>query len=257
MEDADGLYFMRARFYDPTVARFLTKDPVQGKFSDAQGLHEYVYCVNNPLVFTDALGTFQLETFRRGLTQVGMGTISFVGGMFGTALQGFSLGGAASFRTEVIGGTQVISGGNNIWRAFKNESFEDISVEDPLALAGWRLGGQAGEKAGQSVDFAFDVYSLVKGLQGISELRNPSVDVKWGRWTRQFYSTSTGEYMNSVTGLKNIGTIFQVPGYPFTVRRNVGRLHNILQDFFSSAGYSNNVPDVYETDVQETSRSVK
>jgi RHS repeat-associated protein len=47
-----GMYFYRARYYDPKVGRFVTKDPIGFK----GGINLYVYVENNPLSLTDALG---------------------------------------------------------------------------------------------------------------------------------------------------------------------------------------------------------
>jgi len=55
MKEADGLYFMRARFYEPSTGRFLQADPV-GNFSS------YIYTVNNPLFFIDPLGLCAKKT---------------------------------------------------------------------------------------------------------------------------------------------------------------------------------------------------
>ncbi|MCB0641999.1 MAG: RHS repeat protein, partial [Phaeodactylibacter sp.] len=51
MADDDELYFMRARYYDPTQGRFLSEDPVWSN-------NLYKYAGNNPIAFTDPRGTF-------------------------------------------------------------------------------------------------------------------------------------------------------------------------------------------------------
>jgi len=56
MAEADGLYFMRARFYDPVTGRFLQTDPVEGTLRNPQSLHWYVYCLNNPIMRIDPKG---------------------------------------------------------------------------------------------------------------------------------------------------------------------------------------------------------
>jgi RHS repeat-associated protein len=56
MAEADGLYFMRARFYDPPAGRFLGKDPLQGSVDDPQTLHRYVYGLNAPVAYVDPSG---------------------------------------------------------------------------------------------------------------------------------------------------------------------------------------------------------
>jgi RHS repeat-associated protein len=50
-----GLYYNRARYYNPYTGRFLQTDPVG---YDA-GINMYRYCQNNPLTFTDADGLTQ------------------------------------------------------------------------------------------------------------------------------------------------------------------------------------------------------
>jgi RHS repeat-associated protein len=53
---ASGLYHFRARYYDPTLGRFLSKDPVLGLVRDPATLHPYQYGLNSPLMLTDRTG---------------------------------------------------------------------------------------------------------------------------------------------------------------------------------------------------------
>jgi len=55
-DDATGLYYFGARYYDPTIGRFITEDPHPGSLSDPQSLNRYVYCRNNPHKYTDPDG---------------------------------------------------------------------------------------------------------------------------------------------------------------------------------------------------------
>ncbi|HYG22219.1 MAG TPA: TonB-dependent receptor plug domain-containing protein [Verrucomicrobiae bacterium] len=56
--DSDAqLYHMRARFYDPLTARFLSRDPLWPMLSDPLSLNPYAYAANNPLQFIDPAGT--------------------------------------------------------------------------------------------------------------------------------------------------------------------------------------------------------
>jgi RHS repeat-associated protein len=50
-----GLYFNRARYYEPTTGGFLSRDPV------ATG-HTYAYAAGDPVTFSDPGGTFAVET---------------------------------------------------------------------------------------------------------------------------------------------------------------------------------------------------
>ena len=51
-----GLYDYRARFYDPTLGRFLQPDPIVPEPGNPQALNRYAYVYNNPLRYTDPTG---------------------------------------------------------------------------------------------------------------------------------------------------------------------------------------------------------
>jgi RHS repeat-associated protein len=52
-----GLYYFRARWYDPITGRWLSKDPI----GIAGGLNQYVFCGNNPVNFRDPWGLLDLD----------------------------------------------------------------------------------------------------------------------------------------------------------------------------------------------------
>ncbi len=54
--EALGLYWNHARFYDPTLGRFVSADPVLGHLSAPQTLDRYAYAVGNPERFEDPIG---------------------------------------------------------------------------------------------------------------------------------------------------------------------------------------------------------
>jgi RHS repeat-associated protein len=51
-----GLLYLRARWYDPSVGRFTTRDPVPGLAGLPQTQNPYVYVNNNPINLTDPSG---------------------------------------------------------------------------------------------------------------------------------------------------------------------------------------------------------
>jgi RHS repeat-associated protein len=55
-----GLYYLRARYYDPIIGRFLTRDPFGGWVGSPQSQNPYAYVMNNPAVHTDPLGLWGL-----------------------------------------------------------------------------------------------------------------------------------------------------------------------------------------------------
>ena len=61
-----GLYYYRARYYDPQVGRFINRDVFAGFPDLPQTINKYPYVTNNPLNLTDADGTFPLAAVAIG-----------------------------------------------------------------------------------------------------------------------------------------------------------------------------------------------
>lgn len=51
-----GTIYLRARYYNPTTGRFISRDSYAGKNEDPLSLNRYTYCHNNPLIFVDLDG---------------------------------------------------------------------------------------------------------------------------------------------------------------------------------------------------------
>jgi RHS repeat-associated protein len=56
MDEETGLIYLRARYYDLNIGRFISKDPVTGSLSSTQSLNRYSYVKNNPVNSVDPLG---------------------------------------------------------------------------------------------------------------------------------------------------------------------------------------------------------
>ena len=55
--DSDlGLYYLRARYYNPATGRFLSRDPEDGKAFDPKSLHKYLYAGGDPVNAIDPTG---------------------------------------------------------------------------------------------------------------------------------------------------------------------------------------------------------
>ena len=67
--DATGLIYLRARMYDPTIGRFLMRDPLVGTIQSPFSLHRYTYVGNNPVSATDPSGLKAqlLRQFQQGV----------------------------------------------------------------------------------------------------------------------------------------------------------------------------------------------
>jgi RHS repeat-associated protein len=55
--DSDlGLYYLRARYYNPATGRFLSRDPDEGKYWEPATLHKYLYANGDPVNGIDPSG---------------------------------------------------------------------------------------------------------------------------------------------------------------------------------------------------------
>ena len=70
LDAVTGQYYLRARFYNPVIARFLSEDTYYG-----DGLNLYAYCHNNPVRYVDPSGhicekkQYKLEQYKEYLKQ--------------------------------------------------------------------------------------------------------------------------------------------------------------------------------------------
>lgn len=55
-DGALGMYYLRARYYNPATGRFETMDPAAGDILNPATLHKYVYAGNNPVNASDPTG---------------------------------------------------------------------------------------------------------------------------------------------------------------------------------------------------------
>ncbi len=77
-------YYLRARQYDPHIARFTARDPVFGKLKEPMTLHVYLYCRNNPGNMVDLDGKWvywQGLSFGAGVS----GKLGFLKGQIGAS----------------------------------------------------------------------------------------------------------------------------------------------------------------------------
>ena len=206
MTEADGLYFMRARFYEPLTARFLGKDPVEGTLQQPMSLYRYSYAFNNPIMNIDSDGNYSWSTAWEGTKQVGVGLLNTGGGVLTTAtgsiLASAGIGVPIAIKglnTGAEGVTQVISGFENIfYRATTDKAFQDKSVN---ILEEWvdAADNDRLTSAYNAVDTSLDIISLVTSLDNLSN--GLGVGLKaGGGGNLQFYSIASGQFISNAEG---------------------------------------------------------
>ena len=78
---ADGLYYMRARYYNPQIKRFINRDIIDGSITDSQSLNKYSYVQGNPVNLIDPFGLCAQDYFSR----VGHELLDWLGFIFDPA----------------------------------------------------------------------------------------------------------------------------------------------------------------------------
>ena len=63
-----GLYYLNARYYDPKIARFLSEDTILGDHNDPLSLNLYTYCHNEPIMYMDPTGHYEITKDKDGNT---------------------------------------------------------------------------------------------------------------------------------------------------------------------------------------------
>jgi RHS repeat-associated protein len=80
-----GLYYLRARYINPTTGPFLSRDTYSGITTDPASLHKYLYANGSPINFADPTGMFSEAAVLR-LPSLGWGaslaTVTEVGGTY-------------------------------------------------------------------------------------------------------------------------------------------------------------------------------
>jgi RHS repeat-associated protein len=76
--DATGLTYMQQRYYDPSIGRFLSVDPVTADGNSGGNFNRYWYGNNNPYRFTDPDGRLGCEVCRNIVSQVKAAATNYV-----------------------------------------------------------------------------------------------------------------------------------------------------------------------------------
>ena len=152
-DSESGLYYLRARYYDPDTGRFLQTDPNAGSLSIPVSVtNAYTYCANNPVNIFDPSGTSFITD---ALTDLGLaaGFVALTVASGGTDLLSDALEavgsaalGSATAAAAYATGSSIISGnwsgwGGNFWSSFNTDFDVSVGFLTMSVVAADLLGG--------------------------------------------------------------------------------------------------------------------
>ena len=148
-----GLYFLKSRYYDPEVGRFLNMDAIQ--YADPEsvnGLNLYAYCGDNPVMGYDPEGTWSWSGFWNVIAAVAVVVVVTAAVAVTAGAAAVAVGASSAVATAVtvgaaVGGTVV--GGIEIANQIEENGAENINVGEVATKT--LMGAVTGAKMGMSV----------------------------------------------------------------------------------------------------------
>ncbi len=142
--DMNGLYYMRARYYDQSIKRFINRDVLSGDIGNSQSLNRFSYVQGNPVSLTDPFGLCpDGNGVAEGIMQQAVSMIGLTGEDAAGGINWSDLGHTA---LDLIGivwdGADII---NAVWYGLEgNYAMAAVSAISALPFVGSLVGGSAG-----------------------------------------------------------------------------------------------------------------
>lgn len=192
LDEETGLYYLKARYYDPKIGRFINEDTYEGQIDNPLSLNLYTYVHNNPLKNIDPTGNYCISK----------------DGKYSHA------GDVCSSKSSILIPDKVYKQGNKAVQNYFLDPIKDIGKVsvDSFGNASFALSTAVSApstfKAVSTPKITANAYALAIGLV-LSELMKPKSDDKSiYRWTHQFDNQSLTVEPQGITKQKMKGGLF-------------------------------------------------
>nr|WP_318294983.1 RHS repeat-associated core domain-containing protein [Paenibacillus xylanexedens] len=118
-DEETGLQYLRSRWYDPNLGRFINEDTYEGDKAEPSSLNLYTYVENNPLIYTDPSGEAKRGE-KNALEGLGSGSGSASGSAGMGRSSGGGLGGGGGAKGGISGNKPPTPTSNTGWLSGKN-----------------------------------------------------------------------------------------------------------------------------------------
>ena len=156
-----GLVYVRARYYDPNVGRFLSEDP------DAHGKNWFIYCNDNPTNYVDKTGKDPIDDWNQ-LEQWAVNN-PIAGGMLGSALFALALKVASTLPAMAVMAKETIGMGLLLVADAMISGGRSLMGKGAVDLTVFGIASTASEE-GEIVALGKAMQGATEGFAGASEL---------------------------------------------------------------------------------------
>ena len=203
--DSNGLYYMRARYYNPEIKRFINQDVMTGSIVNTPTLNRYAYVNGNPISLNDPFGLSPFLNWLDGIT--GHDILDLLGMLPDLMIGSYELGKTAD---------KYISGDASFtWEEIKGDLFK-------VAMTGTSMWGSAKDFGTSYCFVAGTLVTTEDGQEPIEEIEVGDKVLSEDETTGEVaVKTVTETYINETDELIHIGvngeTISATPTHPFYV----------------------------------------
>jgi len=219
-----GFYYLRARWMDPAVGRFVTQDSFVGFSMDPQSLHKYSYANADPINLLDPSGYMSLA--EQGAVSQGVGILATLSNVSlrvyvaASSAWPAAVGGAAYLTTRGQGFVQQIAGSG--WRGIQALQTAFIRVQPAVTEAEARLAANWR---------SFDQLKTAMNSSIFGRAQNPAA-IQWHHVVEQNAANMRTFASNAINSLANVVPL-------------PNQVHGVITNFYNSrlvlqgAQYSN------------------
>jgi len=202
--DSDlGLYYLRARYYNPATGRFLSRDPNDGVPTDPASLHKYMYAGGDPVNAWDPSGraTIPFPAPAPPATSSGRSASEYAGIILNISIRAIPAVAAVGCAANIAYTVDALRTPGGSTAAIKvdlphcsaNKDCEPYEEAIQTALA---------EVIGRYNELLADIH----GLYGLY-CKNPNSTTKWGSWTGHLfaYEQAQLDLQNAIAEARDAG----------------------------------------------------
>jgi RHS repeat-associated protein len=212
MDEGEGLYFMKARYYDAETGRFIQKDPI----GLAGGANLYAYVGNNPVEHTDSTGLIKDDFFRPGAVRPGPSAAELLtdpeSPLFG--LRAVVEKVSAKVFHKVVKELRLKTPGKIVYDAFRGKSATDILVSVTIKsnVKALTMGLLGYSSAGASIVIGLAVDEAVDAVQPLAaEAIEETVDYADANIKAGKQGIQQGFWNSILSGSFRLGNLFGNP----------------------------------------------